>query len=220
MIKIAVDLLGTDNNLEEIVNGLYKASLINDEIELVAFGPKQRVEELLISYGYNKNNIKIVDAKYGIKSGDNVLIQMRTNDDASLRKAFLYLKDHDDIDCLVTCGTTSALIMGAMFFLKPIEFDGIKCNPCLAACLPNKDKYFCILDCGAVIDVKPNDLVSYARLGASFIKAYQGTLNPRIGLISNGMEDNKGNAVTKAAFPLLKMSGLNFVVNIEGNKIT
>ena len=79
MVKIAVDLLGSDNSLEEIVKGLYKASLIDCDIELIAFGPKEEVEELLKENGYKGSNVKIVDANYGIKSLDNYFLELKTN---------------------------------------------------------------------------------------------------------------------------------------------
>lgn len=221
MVKIAVDLLGSDNSLEEIVKGLYKASLIDCDIELIAFGPKEEVEELLKENGYKGSNVKIFDANYGIKSLDNYFLELKTNKNASMAQALRYIRDNDDVDCFVTTGTTGALVTGAMLYLKPLELDGVKSSPCLAACLPNSSgRYFCILDCGATTEVKSSDLVTFAKLGSAFIKAYQGTESPRVGLISNGSEESKGNQLTKEAFQLLKELKINFVGNIEGNKIT
>ena len=221
MVKIAVDLLGSDNSLEEIVKGLYKASLLDSDIELIAFGPKEEVEEILKNNGYKGNNIEVINCTKAISSSDNPLIELKINNNASMTQAFKYLKAHDDVDCFVTTGQTGALIVGSILYLKPLEIDGVKTNPCLAACLPNcTGKYFCILDCGAMTEVKSSDLVSFGKLGSAFIKAYQGTENPRVGLISNGSEETKGNVLTKEAFPMLKNSGLNFIGNVEGNMIT
>ncbi len=212
-IKIVLDTLGSDKGIEEIVKGGIDASLSNSDLDLVFAGPKDEILKI-IKESSNKE-FEIIDAKEAITNLDNPIMAVRSKKESSLVKAMNYLNENDDALAFVSAGSTGAVLTSAIMKLKRIG----NCRPVLTCMLPNeKGEFFCLADCGANADCKSEHLVDFAKMGSCFMSS-MGIENPRIGLLSNGSEDKKGNALTKEVFPLLKESGLNFVGNIEGTKI-
>ena len=120
-------------------------------------------------------------------------------------------------DGFVSAGSTGATLAGGMFRLGRIE--GVE-RPALAPLLPNGKDFFCLIDCGANVDCLPQYLPQFGVMGAAYLKAVRGVKDPRVGLVNIGAESEKGNALAKAAYPLMESAPFNFIGNVEGRDIT
>ncbi len=211
MIEIAVDIMGADSPAKELFGGVVSALESNKDLKAVVFGDKsafcggKRIEEF-------DGRLEIVDAPQTITNSDNPVEAFGEKKNASIVKAFEYLKE-GKAGGFVTCGATGALFVAAMMSLK-------KVGPATLVCEPKKTdgRSFVIADCGANVDCRPEKLIGFARMGVAYMKAV-GCEDPRVGLLSNGAEDKKGNEFTKSANALLRNSNINFMGNIEGTDI-
>ena len=121
-----------------------------------------------------------------------------------------------EADCIVSAGNTGALLTGATLIIKRI--DGVR-RPALAPVLPTKTGgHVLLLDSGANTDCKPQYLQQFALMGAAYMEKVMGVKNPRIGLLNNGAEAEKGNELTKAVYPLLQNTPVNFAGNCEARE--
>lgn len=216
--KIVLDLITTDNNLLEMVKGAFEVCNKNKNLILYVVGPEDQITEIIKKNELSllNENLIIVDAQDKITNDDAPLSAIRKKKESSLYKAYQLLKENEDITGLVSAGSTGAILCGAIINLKTIG----KCRPVLSTLLPNENnELFCLIDCGANVDCTPEQLVEYAKIGNCYMQSIYPEKEIRVGLISNGSEDNKGNNVTKKTFELLKQTNLNFVGNIEGNDI-
>lgn len=133
--------------------------------------------------------------------------------DASLVRAYRTLRDTEDIPIMITAGNTGAVIAGSVLILGRQDRET---QPTLVTFLPNeRGGVTCLSDCGANVDCRPEQLLRFARFATEHMKGVYGIESPRVGLLSVGTEDEKGNHQTKEAFVKLKESELNFVGNIE-----
>lgn len=216
--KIVLDAITTDNNLSEMVKGAFEVCNNNSDILLYMVGPMDQINEVIKENNYilNNDNLIIIDAQDKITNEDIPTFAIRNKKESSLYKAYQLLKENDDINGFVSAGSTGAILCGAIMNLKTIG----KCRPALSSLLPNEnDELFCLIDCGANVDCHAKQLVDYAKIGNCYMQSLYPNKEIRVGLVSNGSEDNKGNILTKEVFGLLKETNLNFVGNIEGNDI-
>ena len=211
MKKIIIDTLGSDNGPETILDGAKLILDSNPNIGLIIAGDK----ELIQKHDLDFSRIEIINAKDTVTNFDNPLMSMYEGKQVSIFKAMEELAKGEAIG-MITAGNSGAVLVGAVKFLLTPE----KTRPCLAAIMPNtQGGYTALVDTGASIDVGPNQLHQFAKLGRDFMKKLYKINNPRIGLLSNGSEPTKGNKVTKEAYKILEADeSLNFVGNIEGNK--
>ena len=216
-IKVVLDAITTDGNLDKVVEGAIKVVNEIDDLMLYLVGPKHDIQTILKQFNFNNNNnLEIIDAQDKITNLDNPMKAIRQKTESSLYKSFALLKENDDINGLVSAGATGALLCGAIMNLKPIG----KCYPSLSTLLPNeKGEFFCLIDCGANVDCTSKQLLEYARISNLYMKCMYPNRDIKVGLLSNGSEDNKGNILTKEVFSLLKESDVNFIGNIEGNDV-
>ena len=128
----------------------------------------------------------------------------------------LQLRDKE-VDGFVSAGSTGAVLAGGMFRLGRIP--GIE-RPALAPLLPNGKGNFLLIDCGANVDCQADWLNQFAVMGSAYMESVMGIANPRVGLINIGAESEKGNALVKAAYPLMERAPYNFVGNVEARDIT
>jgi glycerol-3-phosphate acyltransferase PlsX len=137
--------------------------------------------------------------------------------DSSINVGMLYLSE-DKIDAFLSAGNTGAMMVSALYQIKTIQ--GID-RPALSSVLPQQSGITgVLLDVGANSDLKPETLAKFAVLGSEYAKAVYGIKNPRVGLVNIGAEEEKGNILTKATFPLLKeKKGINFIGNVEGRDL-
>ena len=210
MKSIVVDILGGDDNSKEILKGL-KEYAINSLYHLVVVGPK----ELILDY-FNESDVEVIDIEKEVTNETSPMAILHDAEDTALVASYNYLKNHEEAIGLLTVSSTGCVLTGSIFKLGLIK--GIK-SPVLASELYYPDfKKFLLVDCGANIDATPAMLLDFAKIGNAFMKS-NGIINPRIGLANLGIEEKKGNKQMKEAYNLLKNSNLNFIGNIEFNRI-
>lgn len=215
-IKIVLDAITTDGNLDKVIIGSVKALKELPNLKLYLVGPIDEINNQLKLNDFTSDNLIIIDAQDKITNFDNPIKAIRQKKESSLYKCFDLLKQNEDIEGLVSAGSTGALLCGAIMNLQPIG----KCYPSLSTLLPNEnDEFFCLIDCGANVDCTPKQLLEYAEISSCYMKCMYPNKDIKVGLLSNGTEDTKGNLLTKEVFQLLKESDVNFIGNIEGTDI-
>lgn len=211
MKKIVVDAFGGDHAPLEIVEGALLAIQKHKDIEIILCGKEDKIKEIL--NGRNER-IEIVDASQVITNDDHPTDAIRHKKDSSLVKAYDILKEREDVIGLVSAGSTGAVLAGAIMKIGRIR--GIS-RPALAPILPTKkDSDVIIIDSGANIDCKPINLLHFALMGSAYYSIIYDVPKPRVALLNNGAEEEKGNELTKEAHALLKTAPINFIGNREG----
>jgi glycerol-3-phosphate acyltransferase PlsX len=216
-MRIGVDIMGGDFAPQTTVQGSFLArDQIPDDIELVLIGDKESIIRIAKDNGFDVNKVSIVHSSETILMNDHPYKAFSTKSDSSIVKGFRMLKA-GEIDAFCSAGNTGAMLIGASKVITPIP--GI-IRPAITAIMPNlSGTPNVILDVGINPDSRPDVLYQYGILGSIYSKALYNIMQPRVGLVNLGSEDEKGNLVTKAAFQLMKESkDFNFVGNVEGNE--
>ncbi len=214
MYKIVIDTKGSDKGAATIVKGAALALEKHELLEVALVGDEALIKGECERLGVPMSRVEIIDAPDEITNYDSPVTALFSKPRSSLVVALDALSKRDDLVGYIGAGSTGALIAGAMRYLSGKE----RVRPALAAVLPNEQGGFtCLVDTGATIDCDAETLLHFARLGSDFMKRMYGIESPRIGLLSNGAEETKGNKVVKAAHALIKAeAGLNFIGNVEG----
>ncbi|MCL2630917.1 MAG: phosphate acyltransferase PlsX [Firmicutes bacterium] len=218
-MKIILDAFGGDNSPKEIIKGALLSLSEASGFSVVLVGNEDIIKsELKECAPYDESRIEIIHANSVITNDDIPTEAIRRKKDSSLVKCFEVLNTDADAGCLISAGSTGAVLTGAVLLVRRLK--GIM-RPALAPILPTANgKSVILIDCGANTDSKAINLVQFASLGTLYAKTALGAENPRIALLSNGSEDGKGNELTKEAFLLLKeKSDLNFKGNAEAREI-
>jgi glycerol-3-phosphate acyltransferase PlsX len=213
-MKIAVDAMGGDFAPQAIVEGAVDAARAFG-VEITLVGQRAAVERELARYDTHGLRLSLVDAPDTIAFDEQPAIAVKTRKGLSTRvMCDLVLEGRADA-CLTMGHTGAALVAGTLVFGR---IEGIA-RPAVGVWLFGLQPNTFLIDIGTNVDCKPEYLVHFALMGSVFMERQRGIKNPRVALLSNGAEDNKGNALVQAAFPLLKASGLNFIGNVEGYDI-
>lgn len=215
-IKIVIDTKGSDNGSGEIIKGIAKALEKNDRLAFLLVGDEAAIHDECVNNNISFDRVEILNAADEITNYDNPAEAVFGKPESSMMKAMATLAERDDLFGMITAGNTGALIAGTIRYLPRKD----RVRPVLAAVLPAASGGFtCLVDTGATVDCTPSNLVHFAHLGSEFMRDMYGITVPRVGLLSNGAEETKGNKLVKEAHVLLKQdSEINFVGNIEGNK--
>ncbi len=215
-MKIAIDVMGTDYGPGEIIKGALQAV---DEYgcQVVLVGKEDIVKEELAKQNHADNKLVVIqNATEVIEMSDHPGVSVKKKKDASIVVATKLLR-HGDCDALVSAGSTGAAVASALFGLGRIK--GIE-RPSIATTIPNIKGATVLLDSGAKVDAKPEQLVQGAIMGSIFAELILGINNPRVGLLNIGEEETKGNEQALATYPLLKAEQhVNFIGNVEGRDI-
>lgn len=216
-MKIVVDAFGGDYSPEEIIFGVIDYIQQSSKTEIILTGNANKINEIFRENNFNSSRITIVDASEIITNNDSPVFAVREKKNSSMTVALDLLKS-DGVDAFVTAGPTGAALSGA--FMKLGRIKGIS-RPALASILPTKIGGSAILcDCGANVDSKPINLHHFAIMANYFAKNYLGIKNPRIGLLSNGTEKEKGNLLNKEVYKILEQDNkLNFIGNCEAREL-
>ncbi len=219
-MKLAIDIMGGDNAPQAILDGCI-AFLHEPEAEgviLRLFGDEAVLNAFTSAHPEIGSRIETVFTTETIEMGEHPTEAIRKKKDSSLVKALECVRDHE-ADCLFSAGSTGAVLTGATLIIR--RHKGIK-RPALATMIPTTAGTVTeIIDCGANTDCKPGYLVQFALMGAAYLEAVEGVQNPRVGLLNNGAEEEKGNALTKEAHQRLKTTeGVNFIGNVEARDLT
>ncbi len=214
-MKLVVDIYGADAGPGPIVRGIARAMAERPELQVVFAGSKALVEELLTPWAFPPERYSVLDTEDFVSMEEPAYCVFSGREKTSMVMALKELKKQEDHFALLSAGNTGALLVGSVVHLGTLP--GIK-TPALATALPCSGReQLCLVDCGANMDCKAKELGRFALMGSAFIHALRGIENPRVGLMSVGREEGKGNALTKEAFELLKTLPIHFVGNLEGD---
>jgi glycerol-3-phosphate acyltransferase PlsX len=213
-MKIAVDAMGGDHGPAVVVEGAV-AAVREFGASVILVGDKAAIEREVVRLSAQSLAIEICHASQVVGMGESPSHALRRKRDSSLRVAAELVKD-GKAAAFISAGNTGAAMAIAMFAIGVLP--GVD-RPAIAAVLPNLRKFTILLDAGANVDPKPWHLLQFAVMGHVYARDILGLDNPRVGLLSVGEEEGKGNELTKEAYELLKDSSLNFLGNVEGRDI-
>lgn len=214
--RVALDAMGGDNAPYEIIKGAVEAVNEDDSIKVFLVGKPDVIEEHLNKMSYPKEQIEIVAASEEITFDEAPVMAIRKKKDSSIVVAMNLVKE-GKCDAFLSAGSTGAILAGGQLLIGRIK--GLK-RPPLAPLIPTKKGVSLLIDCGANVDIGPEHLVQFAKIGSIYMEGIVGVKNPRVGLVNIGAEEEKGNMLTKEAYQLLKnCSDINFVGNIESRDI-
>ena len=216
MIKIAVDAMGGDNAPSEIVKGAVEAVSERPDITVCLTGQEDIIKKELEKYTYKKEQIEIVPASEVIETGDPPVNAIRKKKDSSIVVGMNLVK-RGEADGFVSAGSSGAILVGGQVIVGRIK--GVE-RPPLAPLIPTERGFSLLIDCGANVDARPSHLVQFAQMGSIYMEHVMGVKRPRVAIVNIGAEEEKGNALVKETFPLLKeCPGINFIGSIEAREI-
>ena len=213
-ITVAIDAMGGDNSPEVTVAGAILSTRQN-KFNVLLVGDKASLEKELSKHDTENLSIKIIPSEGKIEDSEAPALGLRQKPKASIVVATSLVKK-GEADAVVSMGSTGATMAAAVVLLGTI--DGID-RPAIGGPIVGSAPNQVILDLGSNLDCKPQQLVGFGVLGSVFSQDLLKIPNPKIGLLSVGSEEGKGNSQIKEATELFKKSGLNFIGNIEGNDL-
>lgn len=213
-MKVIVDAMGGDNAPNEIIKGSIEA-LKETGIQLLLVGNEELIGKELEKYDYSKDKVEILNASEIITNEDDPAIAIRRKKDSSMVLALKALKEGKG-DAFISAGNTGAILVGGLFIVKRIP--GVE-RAALTSVYPTVKGNVLLVDAGANVDTKAEYLRQFGIMGSLYMEKIRDIKNPKVGLVNIGIEESKGNAVTKEAYNLLKESNINFIGNIEGRDI-
>ena len=216
MCHIYLDAMGGDNAPACTVGGALEALRGNDALRITLAGTASQIEPLLKNADDVRDRLTVVDTPDIITNHDAPVMAVRQKKQSAVVQGMLAVRE-GSADAFVSAGSTGATLAGGMFRLGRIS--GID-RPALAPLLPNGKGFFCLIDCGANVDSLPEYLPQFGIMGDAYMRTVRGLTKPRVGLVNIGAEAEKGNALVKAAYPLMEQAPFDFVGNIEGRDIT
>lgn len=215
-VNVAVDAMGGDNAPGEIVKGAIEAVKESSKIKVFLVGKEDVIKEELKKYQYNEEQAEIVHAEEIIETAEPPVMAIRKKKDSSIVKALNMVKD-GTCDAYVSAGSTGATLVGGQVIVGRIK--GVE-RPPLAPMIPTAKGASLLIDCGANVDARPSHLVQFAKIGSVYMENVIGVKNPKVAIVNIGAEEEKGNALVKETFPLLKnCPDINFIGSIEARDI-
>ena len=215
-MKIALDAMGHDLGPAKLIEGAALALReFPDIAKLFLTGDTPRLEAELKRIGCNDGRIQIVHCTQIVEMNDSAVDAVRKKKDSSVSRAVDLVKA-GEADAIVSAGHTGAAVAASTIKLRTLP--GIE-RPGIAATMPTETNLFVLIDAGANTDPTPRQMLDNAIMGSVYSRHVLGYANPRVGLMSIGSEDEKGNDFTRETFELLRSSGLNFRGNVEGHDL-
>ncbi|NTE03552.1 phosphate acyltransferase PlsX [Agrobacterium tumefaciens] len=217
-MKIGLDIMGGDYAPKAIVLGAIAAhQSLNAGEHIVLIGDTEQIKPILAEEGFNPDHFEYVHTDEVIGMGEHPTKAIVQKPNSSIAVGFNLLKE-GKIDSFASAGNSGAMLVGAVFSVKTIP--GI-IRPCLCSILPKlKGGTGLLLDVGANADCKPDILLQFGVLGSLYAENLFKIDNPRVALMNIGEEDEKGNMLSMATFPLMKETDrFNFVGNVEGRDL-
>lgn len=218
MAKILVDAFGGDNAPVEIIAGALDALKQREGFDVVLVGKEDVINEELKKYQFDAQRVSVLNADEVITCEEEPTLAIRRKPNSSICVALKELKENPEAGAFVSAGSTGAVLVGATLKLGRIK--GVN-RPALCPTLPTMvdGKYVLLLDSGANADCKAINLVQFALMGAAYAESL-GVKEPKVALLSNGTEDEKGNMLNHEVFPVLKiLKGIKFEGNCEARDI-
>ena len=216
MVKVAVDAMGGDNAPGETVKGAVEAINADRRVKVFLVGREPVIKEELKKYTYDEAQLEIVHAEEVIGTAEPPVMAIRKKKNSSIVKCMNMVKD-GTCDAMVSAGSTGAVLVGGQVIVGRIK--GVE-RPPLAPLIPNAKGVSLLLDCGANVDARASQLLQFAKMGSIYMESVIGVKNPKVGLVNIGVEEEKGNALTKETYPLLQnCPEINFIGNVEARDI-
>ena len=179
-------------------------------------GQEEIVRKELEKYTYPEEQIEVVNATEVIETAEPPVMAIRRKKDSSIVKALNLVKD-GTCDAFVSAGSTGATLVGGQVIVGRIK--GVE-RPPLAPLIPTEKGCALLIDCGANVDARPSHLVQFAKMGSVYMESVMGIQNPRVGIVNIGAEEEKGNALVKETYPLLKnCPDIHFIGSVEARDI-
>jgi glycerol-3-phosphate acyltransferase PlsX len=214
-MRIALDAMGGDYAPAVTVEGAIEAVRESEELSVILVGNKEELIKELETRDYPHSSISIRHASQVVEMGESPVTALRRKKDSSIKIAIELVKS-GEADAMVSAGNSGVVIATALFILGKIR--GVH-RPAIATVMPTLRGLFILIDAGANVDCRASHLFQFGIMGEAYARTIFGIKTPKIGLLSIGEEDAKGNELTKEAFRLLKNSSLNFIGNVEGKDV-
>ncbi len=218
MTKIVVDAMGGDNAPAEIVKGALEALKERKDFSIVFTGAEDLVKHELDKYKYDPSRVELVDCREVITNDDIPTQAVRAKKDSSVVVGLKMLKEDERVGGFVSAGSTGAVLTGGVMLIGRIK--GVM-RPALCPGVPNvRGTRTLLCDCGANAECKPAYLAQFAIMASAYGKTAYGWESPRVGLLTNGTEEHKGDTLHQEAYALLKeMKEIRFIGNVEGRDL-
>src|SRR5471030_128311 len=215
-MRIAVDVMGGDHGCGVVIAGAKLALEANKNISaLYLVGNKDEIHAALPPRGFRDHRVKIIHTTEVVEMDDKPVVALRKKKDSSIARAAELVRD-GEADAVVSLGNTGGIFAAATF--KVGRIPGVD-RGCIATVIPRQSNEFVLLDAGANVECKPLHLAQFAVMGSVYSREVLKKKNPRVGILSIGTEDSKGNELTLGAFKLCKKLDLNFIGNVEGHDL-
>ena len=213
---VALDAMGGDNAPKEMIKGAVQALEKTDAVQVLLVGKEDVIRAELAQYTYDKARTEIVNATEVIETAEPPVNAIRRKKDSSIVVGMKLVKE-GQADAFVSAGSSGAVLVGGQVIVGRIK--GVE-RPPLAPLIPTEKGVSLLVDCGANVDARPSHLVQFAKMGSIYMEHVVGIKNPKVGIVNIGAEEEKGNALVKETFPLLKgEKNINFIGSVEAREI-
>ncbi len=214
--RVVLDAMGGDNAPAEPVRGAVDAVCARADIEVILTGQQDVINAELAKYTYPKERIRIVHAEEVIETAEPPVNAIRKKKQSSIVVGMNMVRQKE-ADAFVSAGSSGAILVGGQVIVGRIR--GIE-RPPLAPLIPTEKGVSLLIDCGANVDARSSHLLQFAKMGSIYMENVLGMKRPRVAIVNIGAEEEKGNALVKETYPLLKeCEDINFVGSIEAREI-
>lgn len=215
-VNVAVDAMGGDNAPREVVKGAVEAINEDKRVRVFLLGDEEQIKEELSKYTYDKEQAEIIATTEVIEMAEPPVNAIRKKKDSSIVRGMGLVKE-GACDAFVSAGSTGAVLVGGQILVGRIK--GVE-RPPLAPLIPTKRGASLLIDCGANVDARPSNLVQFAKMGSVYMEHVVGVKNPKVGIVNIGAEEEKGNALVKETYQMLKnCPEINFTGSVEARDI-
>ncbi|MBM3877864.1 MAG: phosphate acyltransferase PlsX [Verrucomicrobia bacterium] len=215
-MRIALDVMGGDHGPAVVVRGARLALEANPRLsEVILVGREEEVSRALAATGGPGSRVRIVNASEVLSMEDKPVDALRRKKDCSIARAVELVRD-GLADAVISPGNTGGILSAGTLRLRTLA--GVS-RAAIATVIPAPESDFVLLDAGANVECKPWHLAEFAIMGSVYMREIGGCKSPRVGILSNGTEDNKGTELTQAALRICRKLDLNFAGHIEGHDL-
>jgi glycerol-3-phosphate acyltransferase PlsX len=214
--RVALDVMGGDHAPAAAIQGAVEAVTKQRDIKVLLVGKEDEIKQALLQYEYPHEQIEVVHAPEVIETAEPPVMAIRRKKQSSIVVGMNKVKQQE-ADAFVSAGSSGAILVGGQVIVGRLK--GVE-RPPLAPLLPTEKGVSLLIDCGANVDARPMHLVQFAKMGSIYMEHVVGIHAPKVAIVNIGAEEEKGNALVKETFPLLKnCPDINFTGSIEAREI-